>query len=216
MPSPGEPKLGTLSTLSIGIGGMVGGGIFAITGLTIEVTRGSAPIAFVIAGIVALLTSYSYLQLTLRYPGEGGTVDFLNRGFGGGILTGAANILLLLSYVVLLAAYAYAFGSYGSRLLPSAHPELWTHALTTGVILGLVLINVFAARLVIRRARRALRQGRREPGDPPPPVDSGRDDRALADHRDCLPRSDRPNHPAAPQACRARSRGRFGIWGIGT
>ena len=150
MPSPGEPKLGTLSTLSIGIGGMVGGGIFAITGLTIEVTRGSAPIAFVIAGIVALLTSYSYLQLTLRYPGEGGTVDFLNRGFGGGILTGAANILLLLSYVVLLAVYAYAFGSYGSRLLPSAHPELWTHALTTGVILGLVLINVFAARLVIR------------------------------------------------------------------
>jgi amino acid transporter len=70
-----EPKLGTFSTLSIGIGGMVGGGIFAVTGLTVEVTKGSAPIAFLIAGLVAglvaLLTSYSYLKLTLRYPGEG-------------------------------------------------------------------------------------------------------------------------------------------------
>lgn len=46
------------STLSIGIGGMVGGGIFAVTGLTIEITRGAAPVAFLISGIVALLTSY--------------------------------------------------------------------------------------------------------------------------------------------------------------
>jgi len=108
MSSPSEGKLSTFSTLSIGIGGMVGGGIFAVTGLTVEVTKGSAPIAFLIAGLVALLTSYSYLKLTLRYPGEGGTVAFLNKAFGGGLVTGASSILLLLSYVVLLAVYAYA------------------------------------------------------------------------------------------------------------
>jgi hypothetical protein len=102
---PASTKLGTFSTLSIGIGGMVGGGIFAVTGLTIEVTKGGAPVACIIAGVVALLTSYSYLRLTLAYPSEGGTVKFLNRAFGGGILTGASCILLLLSYVVLLAVY---------------------------------------------------------------------------------------------------------------
>ena len=74
--SKNKPKLGTLSTLSIGIGGMVGGGIFAVTGLTIQVTRGGAPVAFLIAGIVALLTSYSYLKLTLRFPGEGAPSNF--------------------------------------------------------------------------------------------------------------------------------------------
>ena len=63
---------------------------------------------------MALLTSYSYLKLTRRFPGEGGTVEFPNRAFGDGIVTGAANILLLLSYVVLVAVYAYAFGSYGA------------------------------------------------------------------------------------------------------
>ncbi len=150
MSSIGESKLGTFSTLSIGIGGMVGGGIFAVTGLTVEVTRGSAPIAFLVAGIVALLTSYSYLKLTLRFPGEGGTVEFLNRAFGGGIVTGAANILLLLSYVVLLAVYAYAFGSYGAGFFPKQDHGFWVHVLISTVIGGLVVVNIFGARLVVR------------------------------------------------------------------
>ena len=144
------PRLGTLSTLSIGIGGMVGGGIFAVTGMTIGMTKGAAPLAFVIAGIVALLTSYSYLKLTLAFPGEGGTVDFLNRAFGGGILTGAANILLLLSYVVLLAIYAYAFGSYGADLFPEATRGVWLHVLTSGVLVTLLALNVLASSAVIR------------------------------------------------------------------
>ena len=150
MSAAGENKLGTFSTLSIGIGGMVGGGIFAVTGLTVEVTKGAAPIAFLIAGIVALLTSYSYLKLTLRFPGEGGTVEFLNRAFGNGILTGSANILLLLSYIVLVSVYAYAFGSYSASFFPELEREFWQHVLTSAVILGLVIVNVFGANLVLR------------------------------------------------------------------
>ncbi|MBY8977072.1 amino acid permease [Rhodobacteraceae bacterium NNCM2] len=142
--------LSTLSTLSIGIGGMVGGGIFAVTGLTIKMAKQAAPIAFLIAGVVALLTSYSYLKLTRAFPGEGGTVDFLTRGFGSGILTGAANILLLLSYVVLLAIYAYAFGSYGADFFPAEMKPGMQQLLSNGVIIGLVALNVLAGRLVIR------------------------------------------------------------------
>jgi amino acid transporter len=142
--------IGTFSALSIGIGGMVGGGIFAVTGLTVDLTRGAAPVAFVIAGIVALLTSYSYLKLTLRYPSQGGTVEFLNRGFGKGILTGSANILLCLSYIVLLAIYAYAFGSYGASLFPKADYVFWKHTLITGVIIFLAIVNFFGAELAIR------------------------------------------------------------------
>ena len=150
MSSKKESKLGTFSTLSIGIGGMVGGGIFAVTGLTVDVTKGAAPIAFLIAGIVALLTGYSYLKLTLRFPGEGGTVEFLNRAFGSGVVTGAANILLLLSYVVLLAIYAYAFGSYGASFFSEQDRGFWLHLLISAVIVGLVVVNVFGAKLVMR------------------------------------------------------------------
>ena len=150
MPQGGDGKLGTFSTLSIGIGGMVGGGIFAVTGLTVEVTKGGAALAFLIAGFIALLTSYSYLKLTLRYPGEGGTVAFLNQAFGDGIFTGAANILLVLSYVVLVAIYAYAFGSYGATFFPEAQRGLWIHVLTSAVIVGLVVVNILGSRLVVR------------------------------------------------------------------
>ncbi len=129
---------------------MVGGGIFAVTGLTIQMTRGAAPTAFVVAGVVALLTAYSYLKLTLRYPGQGGTVEFLNQAFGTGLFTGSSNILLCLSYTVLMAIYAFAFGSYGANLISRSEYGLWKHALITGIILLLALINLIGAELVIR------------------------------------------------------------------
>jgi hypothetical protein len=55
MSSDTKAKPITSSTLSIGIGGMVGGDVFAVTGLTIAVTKGAAPDAFLIVGLVALL-----------------------------------------------------------------------------------------------------------------------------------------------------------------
>ena len=48
-----DGQLGTGALVSIGVGGMVGGGIFAVTGLTIDLTHGAAPLAFVVAGLVA-------------------------------------------------------------------------------------------------------------------------------------------------------------------
>jgi len=74
-------KLGTLSTLLIGIGGMVGGGIFAVTGLSIDVTKGGAPIAFIIAGIVGLFRSGRKPSYQKSYLDTGGndTAIILNR-----------------------------------------------------------------------------------------------------------------------------------------
>lgn len=145
-----EGKIGTFSALSIGIGGMVGGGIFAVTGLTIELTKGAAPLAFIVAGIVALLTSYSYLKLTLAFPSAGGTVEFLNRGFGTGALTGSICILLSLSYVVLLAVYAYAFGGYAASFFPATDYVFFTQLFSSGLIVFLAALNVVGGDLVIR------------------------------------------------------------------
>lgn len=142
-----KAQLGTVALLSIGIGGMIGGGIFAVTGLSIQLTRGAAPLAFTVAGVVAVLTAWSYLRLTLRYPSAGGTVEFLNRAFGPGVLTGALSILLCLSYVILLAIYAYAFGSYGAEMLGGG--ETARQLLASGVLIALAALNFLAPRLVI-------------------------------------------------------------------
>ncbi len=144
----GDGKIGYWEATSIGIGGMVGGGIFAVLGLSVALTRGGAPVAFLIAGAVALVTSYSYSQLSVTYPSQGGTVAFLDRAFGPGLLTGSTNILLWISYIVMLSLYAYAFGSYGASLFPAASQPFWKHVLITGSVVGITGLNLLSAKLI--------------------------------------------------------------------
>jgi amino acid transporter len=81
-------KIGFWDAVSIGIGGMIGGGIFAVLGLSVQLAKSSAPTAFLIAGIVALFTAYSYAKLSLRFPSEGGTIEFLIKAYGTGLIAG--------------------------------------------------------------------------------------------------------------------------------
>lgn len=141
-------SIGYLSAVSIGIGGMVGGGIFAVLGLAVKLGQGGTPFAFALAGMVALLTSYSYAKLSVRYPSEGGTVEFINQAFGSGLFTGGLNVLLWLSYVVMLSLYAYAFGSYGSTFFPDSMQTLSRHLLTSVIIVVLTGINIIGAKVV--------------------------------------------------------------------
>jgi amino acid transporter len=143
-------NVGYWEATAIGIGGMVGGGIFAVLGLSVDLTHGAAPLAFLLAGIVAVLTSYSYTRLSVTFPSQGGTVAFLDRAFGAGLLTGTANILLWISYIVMLSLYAYAFGSYGASLFPPSSHEFWKHVLISGSIVGITALNLLSAKLIGR------------------------------------------------------------------
>lgn len=141
-------KMGFWEVTAIGIGGMVGGGIFAVLGLSVDLTHGGAPVAFLLAGIVALVTSYSYTRLSVTFQSKGGTVVFLDRAFGSGLLTGSTNVLLWISYIVMLSLYAYAFGSYGASLFPDASHEFWKHVLISASVVGITGLNVLSAKLI--------------------------------------------------------------------
>ncbi len=143
-------SLGYWSVVSIGIGGMVGGGIFAVLGLAVSLAKGGTPIAFALAGLVALITSYSYARLSTAFPTQGGTVEFLNHAFGTGIIVGGINILLWLSYNVMLSLYAYAFGSYGSSFFTPHLQPLMKHILISGIIILLTFLNAMRASVVGR------------------------------------------------------------------
>jgi amino acid transporter len=108
-------KINLREAVSIGIGGMVGGGIFAVLGLAATLAKGGTPVSFLFAGLIALVTSYSYVQLSLTYPDRGGTVRFINEGLGRHIFSGGINNLLWVSYIIMLALYASAFGSYAPK-----------------------------------------------------------------------------------------------------
>ena len=63
-------------------------------------------------------------------------------------MTGSANILLWISYIVMLSLYAYAFGSYGASLFPPASQTLWKHVLISGSIVGITGLNLLSAKLI--------------------------------------------------------------------
>ncbi len=144
----GGKKLGFWEVAAIGVGGMVGGGIFAVLGLSVQLAGGGAPLAFALAGVVALLTARSYARLSVRFPSQGGTVSFLDRAFGSGMFTGSANILLWIGYIVMLALYAYAFGAYGAELIPAGSTTVWRHMLTSVVLLAIMGLNFLSAKYI--------------------------------------------------------------------
>lgn len=146
----GTAKIGPLGAASIGVGGMVGGGIFAVLGTAVGISGGGTPAAFFIAGIVALLTSYSYAKLSIKFPSAGGTVVYIDRAFGVNLHTGTTNLILWFSYLVTIALYASAFGSYSMTFFHnSAEPWLKHVVISAGIILPTV-INLLNAEIISR------------------------------------------------------------------
>jgi amino acid transporter len=146
----GDGKLGFWPVVAIGIGGRVGGGIFAVLGLAVQLAHGGTPVAFALAGVVALLTTYSYAKLSVAYPSRGGTVTFLNKVFGAGQFTGTLNVLLWLSYIVMLSLYAFAFGSYGATFFPSGWQALAKHGLISLIVVAIAGLNLLSAQAIGR------------------------------------------------------------------
>jgi len=141
-------KIKLKDALSIGIGGMVGGGIFAVLGLAVSLAQGGTPIAFLIAGLLALITSYSYAKLSLTFPERGGTVKFINEGFGKTIFSGGINNLLWVSYIIMLSLYASAFGSYAPNLYTIVNESVDFNIYASTVIIGATIINYYSIKIV--------------------------------------------------------------------
>jgi amino acid transporter len=76
----GKP-LGTPELIAIALGGMIGGGIFTILGISVEMIGSLTPIAIIIGGALASLAAYSYVKLALYYKDEGATYSFFKRTF---------------------------------------------------------------------------------------------------------------------------------------
>ena len=146
--SHGKRAVGLTGAISIGIGGMVGGGIFAVLGEAVSMAHGATAISFFVAGIVALLTSIAYARLSVKYRNRGGTVVFIDTAFGNNLISGSLNLMLWLSYLVTIALYAVAFASYAQTFFPGNTSVLLKHVLISIAILLPTTINLVSASFV--------------------------------------------------------------------
>ena len=103
------------------IGGMIGGGIFSVLGLTIDLAGHLAFAAFLIGGGIAALTAHAYARLALHSGRAGGPFTYL-RDEGHPQAAAWIAWLLIAGYVFALAVYAFTFGHYLAHVLGATAP----------------------------------------------------------------------------------------------
>ncbi|MFB6152401.1 MAG: APC family permease, partial [Haloarculaceae archaeon] len=107
--------LGPLAALTIGVGTMIGAGIFVLPGTAIETAGSLAAVSFVLGGVIALFTALSASELGTAMPRSGGAYYYVNHALGPlfGSVAGWANWIGL---AFASAFYMYGFGKYISAI----------------------------------------------------------------------------------------------------
>ncbi len=121
------------------IGGMIGGGIFTVLGVTVDLAGHLAFGCFVLGGAIALITAHSYAMLSLRAGRSGGPFVYLDDA-GSTELGALTSWLLILGYVVALAVYAFTFGQYFASALGA--PDAAARVASVGVLVLFFGINL--------------------------------------------------------------------------
>jgi amino acid transporter len=137
------------TAIALGIGSMVGAGIFALMGEAAAVAGSAIWLSFGMAGIIALLTGHSFVELGIRYPTRGGIVEYLVRAYGVGIFSGGCSILYYIAQLIGMSMIAMAFGKFASKLIGIENNlEFWDHAFASGLILVLVFLTLAGSTLI--------------------------------------------------------------------
>jgi amino acid transporter len=138
------------SAVSMGIGAMVGAGIFALLGEAGAIAGSAVWISFLVGGAISLLSGYSMGRLGARYPAAGGVVEYLVQGFGVGRFSGAMSVMMYIAALVSVSLVARTFGTYAHALLPGGSPKWLVEAFAAGIVLAFMFINLDGARAMVR------------------------------------------------------------------
>ena len=133
----------------IGVGAMVGAGIFSLLGAAGEVAGAAVWVSFLIAGAVAGLQGYSFAKFGARFPSAGGLLEYVVRGYGDGRVTGVVAWLLLGVNAIITGMVAVSFGSYASGAVADGS-SAWVKTFAVLVVLVMSALNVLGSRAVAR------------------------------------------------------------------
>ena len=136
----------------LGIGAMIGAGIFALLGEAGAIAGSAVWISFLLGGIVASLLGYVCVKLGSRYPSSGGLITYLVEGFGKGRLVGTASWLGYIAAVVIVCSMvAVSFGGYATSLFIGDNAAgWWDNVFTTALLITMVGVNMIGATFVAR------------------------------------------------------------------
>ncbi len=144
-----KKAFGLWSAVFLGIGSMVGAGIFIVIGQAGAMAGNIVWLSFVFGGIIALLSGYSLAKLAIRYQSRGGIVEYLVQGFGENIFSGSMSVLFYFSQLIAIAAVAKSFGTYAATFM--AHSSMfWINVFAVGIVALFTFINLIGASIVAK------------------------------------------------------------------
>ncbi|MEJ2185731.1 MAG: APC family permease [Gemmatimonadota bacterium] len=143
-------KMSLWGAVSIAVGTMIGASIFSVFGLGARIAGPNLPFVFIVSGGVALLVAYSYAHLGSKIVSNAGPIEFIIRGIGDGVVTGALSILMWLTYVVSIALFAKGFAGYALPLLHVSGTGFSTALVEAVVVAGFVALNLLGTGAVGR------------------------------------------------------------------
>ncbi|WP_324756603.1 APC family permease [Haloarcula sp. GH36] len=149
-----EPELGLLDATMIGMGAMIGAGIFVLTGLAAEIAGPAALLVFVLNGVVTAFTALSYAELASAIPKSGGGYAFVREVFAD-LPSFMMGWLLWFAYMVAGGLYALGFAPnflellhvYGITAPPGEVGAVAVPVIDVGIPVGVGL--AFAAVLLL-------------------------------------------------------------------
>jgi len=145
-----QKAFGLWSAVFLGIGSMVGAGIFIVIGQAGAIAGNLVIISFIIAGVIALLCGYSLAKLAITFPSRGGIIEYLVQAYGENIYSGSLGVLFYLAQLIALAAVAKSFGTYAATYMASGVSELYTNIFALSILLFFTIINFIGANIVAK------------------------------------------------------------------
>jgi APA family basic amino acid/polyamine antiporter len=125
--------LGLLTAYGVGV--MVGAGIYVLVGIVAGEAGIWSPLAFLLAGIVALPSALSYAELTSRMPEAGGEIAFVENGFQRRWLGMIVGFAIVVGGMISAAAVLRGGVGYFVTLVPVAD---WAVIVLAGLALTLI------------------------------------------------------------------------------
>lgn len=140
-----QNKITLADAISIGIGGMIGAGIFSILGVVARASGAGMWISFLIGGIVVLFSTYSYAKLGATFPSKGGAVQFLIKSWGLGSISGGLNLFMWVAYIISIALYAQGFAAYAMTFVTHEPSPFLSKSIACGIVLVFTFVNMLGA-----------------------------------------------------------------------
>ena len=135
--------MGLLDITMIGVGAMIGAGIFVLTGIAAGEAGPALVLAFLLNGIVTTFTALSYAELGSAFPEAGGGYLWVKEGMGGtqGFLAGWMSWF---AHAVACSLYGLGFGRFAVELISLVEPSVLNNANTLTLIFMAIIVILFA------------------------------------------------------------------------